>query len=147
MSATFDSSGGLVPFLFEDGVGLRTSVAESGSTPTAKSDSQKKSEGRERRELLCEDCDREYTIWYADNDLWNAVMRCEGSAYANDQPEPFLCSTCFLIRAEPVTEFARVTWPEHPSRRDREAKAVAALADAAKPSPRQVDRESSWDEP
>jgi uncharacterized CHY-type Zn-finger protein len=75
-------------------------------------------------ELHCEDCDRDYTIWHADNDLWNAVMRGPGSEV---RPEPFLCATCFLIRAEPVTEFARVTWPEHPSRRDRERMLQAAI--------------------
>lgn len=64
------------------------------------------------RELHCEDCDHDYTVWYADNDLWNAVMRCEGSAYANDQPEPFLRARCFLLRAEKVTDVARITWPE-----------------------------------
>jgi hypothetical protein len=78
----------------------------------------------EPRELHCEDCDRDYTIWHADNDLWNAVMRGPGSEV---RPEPFLCATCFLIRAEHVTEFARVTWPEHPSRRDRERMIQAAI--------------------
>lgn len=62
-------------------------------------------------EGICDDCARPYTIWYADNDLWNAVM---------PDNRGMLCPTCFLIRAEPVTEFARITWPEVPSRRDRE---------------------------
>lgn len=66
-------------------------------------------------ELVCEDCRQPYSVWYADNDLWNAVMRPDGWT-----SEPFLCARCFLLRAEPWTEFARVTWPETPSRRDRE---------------------------
>lgn len=79
------------------------------------------------REGHCEDCDRDYTIWYADNDLWNAVMRASGPP---TEREPFLCATCFLIRAESLTEFARVTWPRTPSRRDRERKVPAPSADA-----------------
>ena len=56
----------------------------------------------------CADCRLPYTVWYADNDLWNLVMRSP----AEQQPEPFLCARCFLVRAEPVTEIARVTWGE-----------------------------------
>ena len=64
----------------------------------------------------CFDCRLPYTVWYADNDLWNAVMRSPVEL----QPEPFLCARCFLVRAESVTEIARVTWAEIPSRRDRD---------------------------
>jgi hypothetical protein len=63
----------------------------------------------------CADCRQPYTVWYADVDLWNAVMRPNGE----QQGEPFLCARCFLVRAEPVSEFAEVTWPQYPSRRDR----------------------------
>jgi hypothetical protein len=64
----------------------------------------------------CADCGETYSIWYADNDLWNAVMRLpDGSDRA-----AHVCPRCFLIRAEPITEFARITWPETPSRRDVE---------------------------
>lgn len=64
----------------------------------------------------CADCGQPYTTWYADNPLWNAVMRPDGE----QGPEPFLCASCFLIRAEPFLPggTARVTvarpWrPEH----------------------------------
>jgi hypothetical protein len=65
----------------------------------------------------CADCRQPYTVWSADNDLWNAVMRPNGE----QEDEPFLCARCFLIRAQPVTEFADVVWPKYPSRRDRAA--------------------------
>lgn len=83
------------------------------------------------RELHCEDCDRDYTVWYADNDLWNAVMRPGGE----QSREPFLCATCFLIRAEPIAECARVTWPETPSRRDRERMTMTTPAHSAERAP------------
>jgi hypothetical protein len=75
----------------------------------------------------CADCRQPYTVWSADNDLWNAVMRPNGE----QQDEPFLCARCFLIRAQPVTEFADVVWPRHPSRRDRARSAAVAGADNA----------------
>ncbi len=48
------------------------------------------------RELLCEDCDHEYVVWFAPNDLWNRVVRAK---YA-DRSEPFLCPTCFTVRCD-----------------------------------------------
>lgn len=48
-----------------------------------------------KRELLCEMCDREYKVWFAPNELWNAVMR---------QPDKhewsFVCPTCFTLVAD-----------------------------------------------
>lgn len=67
-----------------------------------------------RRELMCEDCHQEYTVWYADNDLWNAVMRPDGEKAG----EPFLCARCFLVRAAVAGVFtmARVSrWEAAPS--------------------------------
>lgn len=46
------------------------------------------------RELLCMLCGRDYPIWSADNDLWNAVMREDGT-----DEYPFVCPTCFTVRA------------------------------------------------
>jgi hypothetical protein len=43
------------------------------------------------RELLCQRCNQEYPVWYAPNELWNAVQR-EG--------EHFFCLTCFAVVAE-----------------------------------------------
>ena len=48
------------------------------------------------RELHCEDCDRDYVVWFAPNDLWNRVVR----AKYPDGPDPFLCPTCFTVRAD-----------------------------------------------
>lgn len=70
-------------------------------------------------EECCADCRRPYTCWWADSDLWNAVIRPYGRAVTIDGVEPFLCSTCFLVRAEPLTDMARVTWPDVVSKRDR----------------------------
>lgn len=47
------------------------------------------------RELLCDICRRDYPIWSAPNDLWNAVMRDDEG---RDQHQ-FVCPTCFTIRA------------------------------------------------
>ena len=52
--------------------------------------------GEAPRELLCEDCNREYVVWFAANDLWNRVVR----AKYTDRPEPFLCPTCFTLRCD-----------------------------------------------
>lgn len=59
----------------------------------------------------CDDCQQPYSVWYADSDLWNAVIPGRTA---------MLCPRCFAIRAEPVVEIIRITWPETPSRRDRE---------------------------
>jgi hypothetical protein len=61
-------------------------------------------------ELVCCDCRYEYTVWYADNDLWNPVMRREDGS----ERVPYLCARCFLIRASDVLPIARVTVPDEP---------------------------------
>jgi hypothetical protein len=43
------------------------------------------------RELLCQYCNQEYPVWFAPNDLWNAVQQ---------KGEHFLCLTCFANLAE-----------------------------------------------
>ena len=53
---------------------------------------------RAPRELHCEDCDRDYPTWVAPSPLWNAVVR--EAADAAGITEPFLCLTCFALRAE-----------------------------------------------
>jgi hypothetical protein len=50
------------------------------------------------RELLCQLCDREYTVWFAPSNIWNAVMR--GGVRANPDEYPFVCPTCFALLAE-----------------------------------------------
>ena len=76
-----------------------------------------------RRELHCEDCHRDYSVWYADNDLWNAVMRPNGQ----QEGEPFLCPTCFLVRAAVAGAcvIARVTHaPNDPAVRNPDVQGV-----------------------
>jgi hypothetical protein len=51
----------------------------------------------QRRELLCERCDREHPVWFAPNAVWNAVVRPnpdQGDEFA------FLCPLCFIVLAE-----------------------------------------------
>ena len=50
--------------------------------------------GSPKRELLCENCGRDYPVWYADNELWNAVMRTDGV-----EVHQFVCLTCFALWA------------------------------------------------
>jgi hypothetical protein len=52
----------------------------------------------EPRELHCEECDRDYPVWVAPSPLWNAVVREPSDAAG--RTEPFLCLTCFAMRAE-----------------------------------------------
>ena len=49
------------------------------------------------RELLCQMCGRDYPIWYAPNDLWNAVMRYGDQGNADEYD--FVCPTCFTVHA------------------------------------------------
>jgi hypothetical protein len=58
-------------------------------------------------ELICCVCLRVYSIWYADNDIWNAVMRDESGR----DLVPFACAKCFLLLAAPVLPIARITHP------------------------------------
>lgn len=62
-------------------------------------------------ELICERCDKDYPIWYADNDIWNKVIRDEVAGDCFD----FLCPTCFIIRAsmKGITPIWRLTYGEH----------------------------------
>jgi len=46
-------------------------------------------------ELVCQRCDRDYPIWFTQNDTWNKVIRDE---VAGDDFE-YLCPTCFVVRA------------------------------------------------
>lgn len=58
----------------------------------------------ECRELQCCDCLVPYAVWYADNELWNAVMRGPDGKDSS----PFLCAGCFLLRAGlPVARVSR----------------------------------------
>lgn len=53
------------------------------------------SEQSEIRELLCQICDRDYPVWFTDDELWNQVCRRE-----NEKEIHFLCPTCFARLAE-----------------------------------------------
>lgn len=54
---------------------------------------------KEIRELLCMVCGVEHPVWYAPNDIWNAVMRWPDGREASEKI-PFICPTCFVIEAE-----------------------------------------------
>jgi hypothetical protein len=63
----------------------------------------------ECQELTCCDCREPYSVWYADDDLWNPVVRrFDGLDIA-----PFLCARCFLLRAQALLPCARITWPSN----------------------------------
>ena len=48
------------------------------------------------RELLCQQCNKDYPVWFAPNELWNAVTdHLEEKPYIQ-----FLCPTCFALLAE-----------------------------------------------
>lgn len=46
-------------------------------------------------EAVCEECGCKNVTWFAPSDIWNAVVR---TLYRN--PDPMLCPTCFIRRAE-----------------------------------------------
>lgn len=49
----------------------------------------------ERDEMVCDRCHRRHgVVWFADSDLWNAVMR-EGDRGRPDEFS-FCCPTCFM---------------------------------------------------
>lgn len=56
-------------------------------------------------EGLCQLCSKEYQVWYADNELWNPVMRLDDGS----DVYPFLCPTCFMNIAE-VSGIAPKVW-------------------------------------
>jgi hypothetical protein len=51
-------------------------------------------------ELLCQNCDRGYPVWFAPDELWNKVAR---------EDEHFLCPTCFAVLAE-ARGFVPLAW-------------------------------------
>ncbi len=52
-----------------------------------------------KRECLCELCNQEYPVWYADNALWNAVMRYPDGKEASEKTN-FVCINCFVKEAD-----------------------------------------------
>ncbi|MAG25057.1 hypothetical protein CMI47_05695 [Candidatus Pacearchaeota archaeon] len=50
------------------------------------------------------DCGHPNPIWFADNELWNAVMGGDG---ATDDPGGVLCPTCFMLKAGEVLRVSR----------------------------------------
>lgn len=55
--------------------------------------------GKERRELLCESCDQEYSVWFTQNELWNKVCGIDGK---NIGDLAFLCPNCFIKKSEAI---------------------------------------------
>jgi hypothetical protein len=68
--------------MFLDRLRSRGATTETGGTGDA-------------RELLCQVCNREYPVWFAPNELWNAVVRLSDGS----DRWPFLCPTCFGMKA------------------------------------------------
>lgn len=87
-------SPGAIPMPFVSGCPHTPQCRGLASVCCDKADPPRTSEDRPRRECLCEGCHREYPVWVTTNALWNEFVR------AFDQPEPFLCPTCFAERAE-----------------------------------------------
>jgi len=54
----------------------------------------------EPRELLCMICDKDYTVWYAPNDLWNKYIRLPDGSDTYD----FLCPNCFIELVDQAKE-------------------------------------------
>lgn len=50
---------------------------------------------KEKLELICERCDRDYPCWFVSNNTWNEVIRDEVSGDSFQ----FLCPTCFVVIA------------------------------------------------
>jgi len=64
-------------------------------------------EDHQCRELSCCWCHQPYAVWFADNDLWNQVMRLPDGT----DVIPFACPRCFLLHAETVVPVARISRP------------------------------------
>lgn len=84
-------------------------------------------------EDCCADCRRTYTCWWADSDLWNLVIRKRGAEVTIDGIEPYLCASCFMLRAQPIVEIIRVTWSHTISRRDWLATSFSPITGAIAP--------------
>lgn len=72
------------------------------------------------RELLCQLCSRECPVWYAPNEMWNAVVRDE---------HHFLCPTCFtrLAAQRGVQDGFRLTAYDAPAESQALREALRAL--------------------
>lgn len=57
------------------------------------------SNSSEKRECLCEICQLEYPVWFAPNELWNAVMRWPDGREISEKIG-FICPTCFAKEAK-----------------------------------------------
>ncbi len=55
-----------------------------------------------KRELLCQECNREYPVWYAENSLWNLLVQ-------HDYNIQFLCPTCFANLIQKISK-KKITW-------------------------------------
>ncbi len=76
---------------------LRADPSSQKREPVGAHPDSSRGERSEPRELLCQMCGRDYPIWSADNDLWNAVMR--GGVKGSPDDYDFVCPTCFVLTA------------------------------------------------
>ncbi len=51
-------------------------------------------------ESTCDDCGGHNVIWFAPSPIWNMVVR---DKLAPDAPDPMLCPSCFMLRADKVS--------------------------------------------
>lgn len=54
-------------------------------------------------EAFCQECNQPNVVWFAPNNLWNAVVR------PNGEPDRVLCPNCFIRQAE-AKGFTRSAW-------------------------------------
>lgn len=69
------------------------STSGSDWVPTAWCAAPESAEGE--REGLCMECGKEHPVWFADNELWNEVVRRPDGS----DRWPFLCPTCFTVKS------------------------------------------------
>lgn len=85
---------------------------------TQQTSNKQSTEPTEPRELLCMVCGKEHQVWYADNPVWNAVMRYPDGRETSEKV-PFICPTCFMNTAKavgyPVTAWHLLPVLEHPT--------------------------------
>lgn len=78
-------------------------------------------------EDLCAECGGPNVVWFAPNDLWNAVMR-DGDR-GNPDLVGIVCPVCFIRRAERAGH-RPPAWRVEPESRAREPEAVSSSSRA-----------------
>lgn len=89
------------------------------------------------RELLCMICGAEHPVWFAPNDLWNAVVRQPDGS----EEWPFLCPTCFARMTEEkgVGTMFKLSLAEEASQGTEREEWITQAVEAAIREAREVD--------